>query len=269
MRMGTRIKGPGRLSRRNSRWLVAGALGLIALVAAACGSSGAATTASKAPSVANAKSSAPVSVTTAKNSKLGTILVDQAGLTLYTYTSDSKNMSTCTGACATEWPPLTLPAGTTKASAGPGVTASKLGTFTRPGGVVQVTFGGMPLYRFSSDTMPGQANGQGVEGKWFVVSATGAPVTASTPSTPATSSAVPSTTSTPAAAPPVAPSGQMGSPAPATAPAATTPPATAPPATAPPTTAPPATAPPATAPPATAPPTTTPTTQPAGGGYGY
>ena len=186
MRMGTKITGPGELSRRNSRWLVGGAIGLIALVAAACGSSGAATTASKAPSVAKAKSSTPVSVTTAKNSKLGTILVDQAGLTLYTYTSDSKNMTTCTGACATEWPPLTLPAGTTKASAGPGVTASKLGTFTRPGGAVQVTFDGMPLYRFSSDTMPGQANGQGVEGKWFVVSATGAPATASTPSTPAT-----------------------------------------------------------------------------------
>ena len=262
MRMGTEISGPGQLSRRNSRWLVGGAIGLIALVASACGSSGAATTTSKVPSVAKSKSSAPVSVTTAKNSKLGTILVDQAGLTLYTYTSDSKNMTTCTGVCATEWPPLTLPAGTTKVSAGPGVTASKLGTFTRPGGAVQVTFDGMPLYRFSSDTMPGQANGQGVEGKWFAVSATGAPATASTPSAPATNSAAPSTTNTPATAPPVVPSGQMGS----VQTPATTPPA---PATAPPATAPPATAPPATAPPATATPATTPTTQPAGGGYGY
>ena len=266
MGMGTRITGPGGMSGRNSRWLVGGAIGLIALVAAACGSSGAATTAAKAPSVAKAKSSTPVTVTTAKNAKLGTILVDQAGVTLYTFTSDGENMTTCTGACATLWPPLTLPKGTTKASAGPGVAASKLGMFTRPGGGVQVTFDGLPLYRFSSDTMPGQANGQGVEGKWFVVSATGAPATASTPSTPATTAA-PSTASTAATTPPVAPSAQMGSPqtpAPATAP-----PATAPPATAPPATAPPATAPPATSPPATTPPTTTPTTQPAGGGYGY
>jgi predicted lipoprotein with Yx(FWY)xxD motif len=244
MRIETKISGSGRLWRRNPRWLVGGGIGLIALVAAACGSTGAAAPAPNAHSATNAKVSTAVSVMTAKNSKLGTILVNQAGLTLYTYTSDSKNMTTCTGACAAEWPPLTLPAGTSKATAGPGVTGSKLGTFTRPGGAVQVTFDGMPLYRFSSDTMPGQADGQGVEGKWFVVSATGAPATAATPSAPATNSAVPSTASMPATAPP----------------------ATSPPATAPPATAPPATAPPATSPPATAPPTTT---QPAGGGYGY
>ena len=92
MGMGTRITGPGNV-RRNSRWLVGGAIGLIALVAAACGSSGAATTAAKAPSVAKAKSSTPVTVTTAKTPKLGTILVDQAGVTLYTFTLDSKNMT--------------------------------------------------------------------------------------------------------------------------------------------------------------------------------
>jgi hypothetical protein len=51
-------------------------------------------------------------------------------------------MTTCTGACAAEWPPLTLSAGTTEVKAGPGVTASLLGTVTRPGGAVQVIFNG-------------------------------------------------------------------------------------------------------------------------------
>jgi predicted lipoprotein with Yx(FWY)xxD motif len=266
MRMGMRVGKQGRLSTRSSRWLVGGALGLIALAAAACGSSvSAAPTSAKAQSTAKVKASAPVSVMAAKNSTLGTILVNQAGLTLYRYSSDGKDMTTCTGACAAEWPPLTLSAGATKATAGPGVTASQLGTFIRPGGAVQVTFNGMPLYRFASDTMPGQTHGQGAEGKWFVVSTSGAKTARSASPAAAGNSATPSTVATPAAGQQSAPSAPMGSTATATL--ATTPapvPATnsAPPAP-PPTTTPPTTTPPTTTP------TTTPTTQPVGGGYGY
>jgi predicted lipoprotein with Yx(FWY)xxD motif len=265
MRMGTRV---GRMSIGNYRWLAGGALGLIALAAAACGSSvDAAPPSAKTHSAANLKASTLVSVMTAKNSGLGTILVNQAGLTLYTYTSDGKDMTTCTDACATAWPPLTLSAGTAKATAGPGVTASHLGTFTRPGGAVQVTFNGMPLYRFAGDTVPGQAHGQGVEGKWFVVSASGASTVRPASPASASNSAPTSTAATPTTPQQIAPSSQMGSTTPATT---APPPATNPvtPAPAPPTTAPPTTAPPTTAPPA-APPTTPPTTQPVGGGYGY
>ena len=78
----------------------------------------------------------------------------------------------CTGSCATVWPPLLLPAGTTSATAGSGVDASKLGTIARSDGGTQVTYDGKPLYLFASDQSAGQANGQGVEG-FFAVTASG------------------------------------------------------------------------------------------------
>ena len=48
-----------------------------------------------------------------------------------------------------------------------------LGTLTRDDGTVQVTYNGWPLYHFSGDTAPGDTNGQGLEGVWFLVSPTG------------------------------------------------------------------------------------------------
>ncbi len=65
----------------------------------------------------------------------------------------------CTAACLKVWPPLVLPSGATKATAGPGVSSSKLGTKTRAGGVRQVTYGGKPLYFFVGDTGPRQVHG--------------------------------------------------------------------------------------------------------------
>jgi hypothetical protein len=57
---------------------------------------------------------------------------------------------------------------TTSAVAGSGVTG-KLGFVIRPGGGIQVTYDGLPLYTYSSDSTPGQANGQGIQGVWFAV----------------------------------------------------------------------------------------------------
>lgn len=94
----------------------------------------------------------------------GTVLVDSNGLTLYELASESGGTIMCTSSCATEWPPLLLPAGVSSATAGSGVSASKLGTISRPDGGTQVTYGGMPLYLFVSDQSPGQDTGQGVEG---------------------------------------------------------------------------------------------------------
>jgi predicted lipoprotein with Yx(FWY)xxD motif len=94
----------------------------------------------------------------------GTVLVDSSGLTLYELASESGGTIMCTSSCATEWPPLLLPAGVSSATAGSGVSASKLGTISRPDGGTQVTYGGMPLYLFVSDQSPGQDTGQGVEG---------------------------------------------------------------------------------------------------------
>jgi predicted lipoprotein with Yx(FWY)xxD motif len=107
------------------------------------------------------------------NSRLGRILVDSAGRTLYLFKADSRTRSACSGACATAWPPLLV---TGKPIAGTGLTASKLGTITRPGGRKQVSYNGHPLYLFIKDKKPGQTTGQGLTAfgaAWFAVSPAG------------------------------------------------------------------------------------------------
>ncbi len=104
----------------------------------------------------------------------GAHLADSAGKSLYIRTSDSANTSTCSGGCATNWPPLTLQAGQNP-TAGAGVTGT-LGSFKRADGSTQATLNGMPLYYFSGDTAPGQTNGQGIQGVWFVAAPGGGPV---------------------------------------------------------------------------------------------
>jgi len=88
-----------------------------------------------------------VTVKSAQSSILGKILVSAGGRTLYHYSSEKKNVVKCTGACAAKWPPLLIATGVTPLAA-PGVTASLLGTVTRPDGKLQVTYHGMPLYLF-------------------------------------------------------------------------------------------------------------------------
>ena len=134
----------------------------------------------------------------AKNSALDTtIVVSATGRTLYHYTPDKKNAATCTGTCATTWPPLLIAAGK-KPVAGAGLTASKLGTVKRPDGTMQVTYGGYALYLFSGDSKAGQVNGQGLEGVWHAVAPSGAVVTksASSAGSSSTSSGYGTTTTT-------------------------------------------------------------------------
>jgi predicted lipoprotein with Yx(FWY)xxD motif len=89
---------------------------------------------------------------------MGTILVAASNNhTVYTFDSDSPGVSKCSGGCATTWPPLTVPAGTTP-SGGPAVTG-QLGTITRADGSLQVTYKGLPLYFFHNDTNPGDTKG--------------------------------------------------------------------------------------------------------------
>ncbi len=106
---------------------------------------------------------------------IGTYLVGQGGMSLYVRTSDSKDNSTCTGSCASTWPPVTIGSGGT-VKAGTGVTG-KLGSFKRPDGSTQVTLDGLPLYYFSGDTAAGQTTGQGVQGIWFLAAASGGHLT--------------------------------------------------------------------------------------------
>jgi predicted lipoprotein with Yx(FWY)xxD motif len=147
---------------------------LAALAVAGCGSSGGAATAAPPPAPPQATSAtihgAAIKVA---SSGLGRILVDSAGRTLYLFKADVGTKSACSGACATAWPPLLV---TGKPTAGPGLTASKLGTITRSGGKRQVTYNGHPLYLFIKDKKPGQTAGQGVTAfgaAWFVVSPAG------------------------------------------------------------------------------------------------
>jgi predicted lipoprotein with Yx(FWY)xxD motif len=95
-------------------------------------------------------------------SSLGPVLVGSNGLTLYTHSGDSATSSTCTGGCATAWPPLAVPAGAT-ATAGTGVTGT-LATLTRDDGSLQVTYNGLPLYGWKNDHAAGDVTGQGVNG---------------------------------------------------------------------------------------------------------
>jgi predicted lipoprotein with Yx(FWY)xxD motif len=118
-----------------------------------------------------ASSAVGLTVKSSKNASLGaTIVVSATGKTLYNPTVK------CTGACAETWPPLLIAAGH-KPVAGPGLTASKLGTVKRTDGKMQVTYAGHALYLYSGDAKPGQANGQGTGGIWHVVAASGAIVT--------------------------------------------------------------------------------------------
>ena len=106
-------------------------------------------------------------------SRLGRILVDGKGITLYDFVKDTGTTSVCYGACAALWPPLISNG---KPVAGPGVRASLLGTTKRKDGKLEVTYGGHPLYYFVTDRKPGQTTGQGVNqfgGPWWVLSAAG------------------------------------------------------------------------------------------------
>ena len=151
-----------------------------ALVLAACGgsstssSSGSASTPSYGaakPSTSN--SSGAASVLSTKTSSLGTFLVDGHGRALYLWDADHGPKSTCSGACAQAWPPLTA---TATPKAGGAVKASLLATTKRANGSREVTYAGQPRYYFEGDTQPGQTTGQGSNGfgaPWWVVTPAG------------------------------------------------------------------------------------------------
>jgi predicted lipoprotein with Yx(FWY)xxD motif len=147
------------------------ALPLVVLAAAGCGSNN---NGSSATANAATTSSATVSVA---NTGLGKVLVDSKGRTLYLFAKDSGKKSTCSGACATAWPPLRASG---KPTAGSGAKASLLGTTPRSDGKPQVTYNGHPLYGFQGDSKAGDTNGQGSTGfgaPWYVLSPTGAQIT--------------------------------------------------------------------------------------------
>lgn len=131
----------------------------------------------------NVKASPSATTTSAKHAgsavvgvratKLGKIMVDAQGRTLYLFEKDTSAKSTCFGACANAWPPLTT---TGKPKAGTGATATLIATISRSDGAREVTYNSRPLYYYAGDHGPGDTNGQGLNAfgaSWDVLSPTG------------------------------------------------------------------------------------------------
>jgi predicted lipoprotein with Yx(FWY)xxD motif len=155
--------------------LLAGAalLPLTALAVAACGGGSSATAASPLPKPAAARTARHAPTVRVTRTRLGKILVNSRGRTLYLFKKDSGTKSACFGACAAAWPPLRAGG---KPTVGRGAKASLVGTTKRSDGKPQVTYNGHPLYTFIMDKKSGDTNGEGFTafgGRWFVVSPAG------------------------------------------------------------------------------------------------
>jgi predicted lipoprotein with Yx(FWY)xxD motif len=143
-------------------------LGLFAIVIlAGCTASGGGAGSASSPTDAGAASL----TVEAAETDAGTSLVDADGMTLYIFTNDTDGTSTCYDDCATAWPPFTVE-GETTLEGGDGVDG-ELATTERDDGTQQVTYDGMPLYTFASDTAAGDATGEGVGGVWFIAAPEG------------------------------------------------------------------------------------------------
>ncbi len=167
------------------------ALGVVA-AAAACGSTSSPATAASSgesqPAGASppASSSPGVTVSAKSVAGVGTVLVNGKGQTMYMLTSEKGGKITCTddNGCTKIWPDTELPKGTTSATAGSGIQASLLGTVKNSAGDLYVTYHGWPLYTYTGDNGPGQANGEAITsfgGTWYVLGTNGNPVTSSHP----------------------------------------------------------------------------------------
>jgi predicted lipoprotein with Yx(FWY)xxD motif len=145
----------------------------LAFIVSACGGSTSSTSGNAAPTTSNptATTGPGALIKTASvlvNGKSETILTNAQGKTLYYFTPDTATTSACTGSCAQNWPPLlaTGSSAPTSTTTLPG----KLTTLSTPAGK-QVLYNGHLLYTFAGDSAPGQLNGEGKLGKWFVATA--------------------------------------------------------------------------------------------------
>ena len=164
----------------------------VGLVFTACGAAGAYGSASTTSSTGTASPTPGSSVvvktgTATVNGRSETVLTDADGNTLYYFTPDASGKVTCTGSCASIWPPLQLAAWITSPTASTTLPGS-LGTIAGAGGTTQVTYQKWPLYTYANDTAAGQAKGEGLQGKWFVATPSLKPPSTSTSGSSSTSS---------------------------------------------------------------------------------
>jgi predicted lipoprotein with Yx(FWY)xxD motif len=110
-----------------------------------------------------------------RQTRLGKILVNGRGFTIYAFTRDRRNRDNCASShvCITVWPPVTTVGAPI---AGPGVRSSLLGTITLKNGRRQLTYAGHPLYTYIADTRPGQTSYVNIlqfRGRWPALNAAG------------------------------------------------------------------------------------------------
>jgi predicted lipoprotein with Yx(FWY)xxD motif len=166
--MGTKT---GRLAVRVS--LAATMLAVVACAVAGCGGSS--------PRTGRPVAAAGPAVTIRVRSlpRVGTVLVNSSGYTLYMFVPDARRRVTCIKLCAAAWPPVKISPGA-RLVAGPGVRADLLGSDRDPAGGRVVTYNGWPLYTYVSDVQPGWADGQDIDlngGYWYVMRPSGEPLT--------------------------------------------------------------------------------------------
>ena len=140
----------------------------------------AAPAASDATAATAATDAGPPVVSPSGTDELGPFLVGPNGHTLYVFTRDEPGVSNCTAGCIANWPPLLVSTGA-QPSGGDGV-GGELGTIDRADGGRQVTYDGAPLYFWANDAAPGETNGHGVGGVWFVATPGAAAATGGTSS---------------------------------------------------------------------------------------
>lgn len=158
-------------------------LAVAGLAIAGCGSSGGGTTGSEgaygggsgegSKTAAASPEATGAAVVSAAQTKLGKVIVDSKGMTLYDFHKDKGTTSSCYGGCAAVWPPM-LSEG--KPQAGEGAMGSKLGTTQRKDGTTQLTYAGHPLYTFTEDTKPGETNGNDYSSfgaQWYALKPSG------------------------------------------------------------------------------------------------
>ncbi len=174
-----------------------GAIGLLALALAGCGGSSATTSSSASAASSSDGSAYPQSTATtasdqvsatASGAGVATVSVARVGAlgsilvagpkrrTVYLFAADKGASSTCSGACAEVWPPLTT-TGAPKATGG--AHSAELGTITRSDGTKQVTYKGHPLYYYVGDPKSGDTSGQAIDSfgaPWYVLSPSGSEV---------------------------------------------------------------------------------------------
>jgi predicted lipoprotein with Yx(FWY)xxD motif len=117
-------------------------------------------------------------ITTRKLPKLGVVLVNRSGRTLYLFVPDRKRRVTCVSTCRSIWPAVKLATGA-KSSASGAAKARLLGSAPDPMGGRVVTYAGWPLYTYVGDGGPGAANGQALNlngGLWYVLAPSGNPI---------------------------------------------------------------------------------------------